>query len=165
MEPQRGDRQPRQQRQQRALGNGERHPQRDQAARRQRADPARRPFVGEQRRAAGEEQPQQAEHGDRQQGDPQGSPGQAVQQRAVVVRRARPAPRSITSVGEPRRRMTSVPGTAWAGSSTSVQRAARACGNGRASVGKLTPAAIRQGRRASPSGCSTSRVTALKLAR
>ena len=85
-EPQRGDRQPRQQREQRAMGNGERHPQRDQPPRRQRADPARGPVVGEQRRTAGQEQPQQAEHGDRQQGDPQGSPGQAVEQGAVVVR-------------------------------------------------------------------------------
>ncbi len=79
--------------------------------------------------------------------------------------RGEPELRSTTSFGVPESVTTSVPGIAWSGSSTTVQRAGRDRGNGRTSVGKLTPAATRQGRRASPIGWRTSRVTALKLAR
>ena len=67
--------------------------------------------------------------------------------------RAVPGLRSTTSFGVPERATTSVPGIAWSGSSTTVQRAGRERGKGRVSVGKLTPAATRQGRRASPIGC------------
>ena len=72
---------------------------------------------------------------------------------------------STTSAGNPGRVTTSAPKSACDGVSARAQRAGWAEGNGRASVPKLAPAAMRQGRRAPSRGRMASRVTALKLAR
>ena len=123
-QPEGRDRQAGEQHAQGARRDGHRRSQRDQAAHRQGADQARHALVGEQGPAAGEHEAEPAQHRQREQRETEGRPGHAVRQRAAR-RRRRPGLRCTTSTGAPGRVTRSVPGTAWAGVSTTVQRAAR----------------------------------------